>query len=66
MPVGTDSYVELFNGGWGAVTRTGAVSAPVADLGDWIAQVVAPRNGDQVSLLAAGGGTMWSQVGDLG
>ncbi|GGS92098.1 MULTISPECIES: trypsin-like serine protease [Streptomyces] len=49
-----------------AETRTGAVSARVDDLGAWIAQVVAPRNGDQVSLLAAGGGTMWSQVGDLG
>ncbi|MEU3772290.1 trypsin-like serine protease [Streptomyces sp. NPDC032472] len=49
-----------------AETRTGAVSARVDDLGAWIAQVTAPRNGDQVALLAGGGGTMWSQAGDLG
>ncbi|MGW4686549.1 trypsin-like serine protease [Streptomyces sp. NPDC004244] len=49
-----------------AETRTGAVSARVDDLGAWTAQVTAPRSGDQVSLLAGGGGTMWSQFGDLG
>ncbi|AXE26821.1 hypothetical protein C0216_28350 [Streptomyces globosus] len=49
-----------------AETRTGAVSARADDLGAWIGQVTAPRNGDQVALLAGGGGTMWSQFGDLG
>ncbi|MER7466820.1 trypsin-like serine protease [Streptomyces sp. NPDC097981] len=47
-------------------TRTGAVSARTDGLGQWIDQVVAPRGGAQVTLLAGGGGTMWSQSGDLG
>ncbi|MEU8777155.1 trypsin-like serine protease [Streptomyces sp. NPDC048606] len=49
-----------------AETRTGAASARTDDLGDWIDRVTGPRNGSQVSLLAGGGGTMWSQSGDLG
>ncbi|MEV7617697.1 trypsin-like serine protease [Streptomyces sp. NPDC089799] len=47
-------------------TRTGAVSVRTDNIGDWIDQVVAPRNSDQVSLLAGGGGAMWKQTGDLG
>ncbi|MEV4942893.1 trypsin-like serine protease [Streptomyces zaomyceticus] len=47
-------------------TRTGAVSARTDNVGQWIDQIVAPRNGGQVTLLAGGGGTMWSQSGDLG
>ncbi|MEU4352033.1 trypsin-like serine protease [Streptomyces sp. NPDC023838] len=47
-------------------TRTGAVSARTDNLNDWIDQTTAPRNGSQVSVLAGGGGTMWSQSGDLG
>ncbi|MCY0920337.1 trypsin-like serine protease [Streptomyces sp. H27-G5] len=47
-------------------TRTGAVSARVDDLREWIDQAIAPRTTGQVSLLAGGGGVMWSQFGDLG
>ncbi|MEU9084853.1 S1 family peptidase [Streptomyces sp. NPDC048357] len=47
-------------------TRTGALSVRTDDLGAWVGQVTAPRNGAQVSLLAGGGGTMWSQSGNLG
>ncbi|APU39116.1 trypsin-like serine protease [Streptomyces sp. TN58] len=49
-----------------AETRTGAVSTRIDNVGQWIDQVTAPRSGAQVSLLAGGGGTMWSQSGDLG
>ncbi|MFD9355787.1 trypsin-like serine protease [Streptomyces sp. NPDC060031] len=49
-----------------AETRTSAVSARTDNFGQWIDQTVAPRNGSQVSVLAGGGGTMWSQSGDLG
>ncbi|MER7462314.1 trypsin-like serine protease [Streptomyces sp. NPDC097981] len=49
-----------------AETRTGAVSTRTDNVGQWIDQVTAPRGGAQVSLLAGGGGTMWSQSGDLG
>ncbi|MFJ6795093.1 trypsin-like serine protease [Streptomyces sp. NPDC091268] len=47
-------------------TRTGAVSARTDNVGAWIDQTTAPRNGSQVSVLAGGGGTLWSQTGDLG
>ncbi|WP_328966408.1 trypsin-like serine protease [Streptomyces sp. NBC_00239] len=47
-------------------TRTGALSVRTDDLGAWVGEVTAPRNGAQVSLLAGGGGTMWSQFGNLG
>ncbi|MFF3091578.1 trypsin-like serine protease [Streptomyces nojiriensis] len=46
-------------------TRTGAVSARTDNIGQWIDQVIAPRNSSQVSLLAGGGGAMWKQTGDL-
>ncbi|MEV7579196.1 trypsin-like serine protease [Streptomyces erythrochromogenes] len=49
-----------------AETRTGATAARTDDLAAWIGSVTAPRTGDQVSLLAGGGGAMWSQFGDLG
>ncbi|MCX5297690.1 S1 family peptidase [Streptomyces sp. NBC_00193] len=49
-----------------AETRTGAVAARTDNVGAWIDQTVAPRNGNQVSLLAGGGGAMWSQFGHLG
>ncbi|MFI8103989.1 trypsin-like serine protease [Streptomyces sp. NPDC086023] len=49
-----------------AETRTGAVAARTDNIRDWIDQVTAPRNGSRVSVLAGGGGTMWSQSGDLG
>ncbi|MFD4790327.1 trypsin-like serine protease [Streptomyces sp. NPDC058459] len=47
-------------------TRTGAVAARTDNVGQWIDQVTAPRNSAHVSVLAGGGGTMWSQSGDLG
>ncbi|MFE0336420.1 trypsin-like serine protease [Streptomyces sp. NPDC058955] len=47
-------------------TRTGAVSTRTDDLGTWIDRITAVRNSSQVSVLAGGGGTMWSQSGDLG
>ncbi|MFI1645702.1 trypsin-like serine protease [Streptomyces avidinii] len=47
-------------------TRTGAIAARTDNVTAWIEPVVAPRTGNQVSLLAAGGGVMWSQFGDLG
>ncbi|MFD5149162.1 trypsin-like serine protease, partial [Streptomyces sp. NPDC058401] len=47
-------------------TRTGAIAARTDNLGTWINEAVAPRSGNQVSLLAGGGGAMWSQFGDLG
>ncbi|MFF3090528.1 trypsin-like serine protease [Streptomyces nojiriensis] len=46
-------------------TRTGALSARTDNVGQWIDQVTAPRNTNQVSLLAGGGGAMWKQSGDL-
>ncbi|MEV6950328.1 trypsin-like serine protease [Streptomyces sp. NPDC051183] len=49
-----------------AETRTGAVSARTDNVGQWIDQTTGPRNSSQVSVLAGGGGTMWSQSGDLG
>lgn len=47
-------------------TRTGAISARTDNLTAWIETITAPRTGGQVSLLAGGGGAMWSQFGDLG
>ncbi|SEE59245.1 trypsin-like serine protease [Streptomyces sp. TLI_105] len=47
-------------------SRTGAYTTRVDDIASWVEQVRAPRNGSQVSLLAGGGGAMWSQVGNLG
>ncbi|MFJ7158844.1 trypsin-like serine protease [Streptomyces sp. NPDC101118] len=47
-------------------SKAGAYDTRVDDIGAWIAQVAAPRNSSQVSVLAGGGGTMWSQSGDLG
>ncbi|MEU5152378.1 trypsin-like serine protease [Streptomyces yangpuensis] len=49
-----------------AETRTGAIAARTDDLASWIESTTAPRTGNQVSLLAGGGGAMWSQSGDLG
>ncbi|MEV6573000.1 trypsin-like serine protease [Streptomyces sp. NPDC051577] len=48
-----------------AETRTGAVSGRTDNIGQWIDQVIAPRNSSQVSLLAGGGGAMWKQTGEL-
>ncbi|MER5733523.1 trypsin-like serine protease [Streptomyces sp. NPDC002138] len=49
-----------------AEVRTGAIAARTDDLAPWIQGITAPRNGNQVSLLAGGGGAMWSRFGDLG
>ncbi|MFE5536588.1 trypsin-like serine protease [Streptomyces sp. NPDC056492] len=49
-----------------AETRTGALAARTDNVGAWLASATAPRTGNQVSLLAGGGGAMWSQFGDLG
>ncbi|MFD5887203.1 trypsin-like serine protease [Streptomyces sp. NPDC060334] len=48
-----------------AEIRTGAIAARADNIAGWIDQTVAPRQGGQVSLIAAGGGASWSQTGDL-
>ncbi|WP_406086977.1 trypsin-like serine protease [Streptomyces virginiae] len=47
-------------------TKTGAHTTRTDDLRQWVGQITAPRTGNQVSLLAGGGGVSWSQSGDLG